>query len=71
MLTQMKGADILVEDLEWPTEVIDDDPAFRRELDSLCITDITPNFQIWWRHPSDAEAAACKTNPRGITATGG
>jgi hypothetical protein len=52
VLTQMKGADILVEVLSGPTEVMDDDSAFRRELDLLCLTDITPNFQIWWRHPS-------------------
>jgi hypothetical protein len=72
VLTQMKGADVLVEDLGGrPTGVIDDDPVFRRELDSLCLTDITPNFQIWWRHPSDADAAACKTNPRAMTAAGG
>jgi hypothetical protein len=70
VLTQMKGADILVEELSMPTTVIDEDPAFRRELDSLCLTDITPNFQIWRRHPPSTAAAGCKTNPRGITATG-
>ncbi|MGI8569073.1 MAG: hypothetical protein ACR2KT_08400 [Methylocella sp.] len=71
VLTQMKGADVLVEDLSGATIVIDSDPAFRRELDSLCLTDVTANFQIWRRHPPGTEAADCKTNPRAATATGG
>jgi hypothetical protein len=61
----MKGADILVEDLNGPTSGMDGDPAFRGELDLLCLTDITPDFQIWRRHPSGDGAANCKINPRG------
>jgi hypothetical protein len=62
VLASMRDADVIVEDTTHAPWFIDRDPEAIRELQSMCLTDVTRDFQIWWRHPSDS--AACKVNPR-------
>ena len=62
LLAQLDDASVIVEDLMGPTRYIDNTPDIQRRLDSMCLTDITPNFQIWWRDPPSG--AKCQMNPR-------
>jgi hypothetical protein len=62
ILANMRAADIVVEDTAHFPWFIDRDPDVQRELQSMCLTDVTRDFQIWWRHPP--ESATCKINMR-------
>ena len=64
VLSQMKAAEVLVEDLSGPTAAIDKDPIIRQQLDSLCLVETNTNFQVWFRHADMRESENCKTNAR-------
>jgi hypothetical protein len=65
LLTKIQDADVIVEDLSGPTSAIDGDQDIQSQLSSMCLTEVTPNFQVWWRHPLNPEKTVCKPNMRG------
>jgi hypothetical protein len=64
LLEKIKDADVVVEDLNGATAFIDGDEDVQDLLVSMCLTDTTANFQIWWRHPLNPEKMVCKMNAR-------
>ncbi len=64
LLTKIQDADVIVEDLSGPTSAIDADDDIQSQLSSMCLTNVTSNFQVWWRHPPNPEQAVCMPNPR-------
>lgn|GEM_PF-3302856 len=64
VLSQLQNAEIVVEDLGGATSFIDYDPDVQRYLGQMCLTDVTPNFQIWRKTSIPARSAVCKQNPR-------
>ena len=62
ILANMRDAEVVVEDTAHFPWFIDRDPEVQAELRSMCLTDVTRDFQIWWRHPP--ESAVCKVNQR-------
>jgi hypothetical protein len=55
---------VVVEDLNGATAFIDGDEDVQGLLGSMCLTDVTPNFQVWWRQPLNPEKTVCKANVR-------
>jgi hypothetical protein len=70
LLAKIQDADVIVEDLSGPTSAIDADEDIQSRLSSMCLTDVTLNFQIWWRHPWDSEQMVCMPNARRKQLTG-
>jgi hypothetical protein len=64
VLAQLQGAEIVVEDLGGATSFIDYDPDVQQYLKQMCLTDVSPNFQIWRRASIESASAACKQNLR-------
>lgn len=64
LLEKIEHADVVVEDLKGATSFIDRDENVQSQLRSMCLTDLTSNFQVWWRHPLNPEKTVCKPNPR-------
>jgi hypothetical protein len=62
VLANVRDADVVVEDTTHVPYFTDRDPDVQAELRSMCLTDVTRDFQIWWRHPP--ESAVCKANQR-------
>ena len=62
VLANVRDADVVVEDTTHVPYFTDRDPDVQAELRSMCLTDVTRDFQIWWRHPP--ESAVCKPNQR-------
>jgi hypothetical protein len=62
ILANMRMADVVVEDTAHFPWFIDRDADVQSELQSMCLTDVTRDFQTWWRHPP--ESATCKVNMR-------
>ncbi|WP_353073003.1 hypothetical protein [Tunturiibacter gelidiferens] len=62
ILADVRAAEVVVEDTTHVPYFTDRDPDVQAELRSMCLTDVTRDFQIWWRHP--LESAACKVNMR-------
>jgi hypothetical protein len=62
VLANIRDADVVVEDTTHVPYFTDRDPDVQAELRSMCLTDVTRDFQIWWRHPP--ESAVCKPNQR-------
>lgn len=66
VLNQFDRANVVVLDLTSPTELVDTDTIFRRRLSSLCLTQSTRYFQIWWRRDAVPPGTTCIANPRGF-----
>jgi hypothetical protein len=64
LLAKIQDADVVVEDLSGPTSAIDGDDDIQVRLGSMCLTDVTPVFQVWWRHPLNPERTVCQPNAR-------
>jgi hypothetical protein len=64
LLVKIQDTDVIVEDLSGPTSAIDADDDIQSRLSSMCLTNVTPNFQVWWRHPLNPEQTVCMPNPR-------
>lgn len=64
VMKQLDNSDIVVLDLTSPTDLIDMDPDFQRHLSSLCLTQSTTYFQIWWRRSQESANLPCIANPR-------
>jgi hypothetical protein len=64
LLAKIQDADVVVEDLSGPTSAIDGDDDIQVRLNSMCLTDVTPDFQVWWRHPLNPEKTVCMKNAR-------
>jgi hypothetical protein len=62
IVADVRAADVVVEDTTHVPYFTDRNPEVQAELRSMCLTDVTRDFQIWWRHPP--ESAACKVNMR-------
>jgi hypothetical protein len=62
ILADMRDADVVVEDTTHVPYFTDRDPEVQSELRSMCLAEVTENFQIWWRHPP--RSAECKINQR-------
>jgi hypothetical protein len=62
VLASMREADVIVEDTVNAPWFIDRDPEAISEIRSLCLTEVSKHFQIWWRHP--ANGTECRINPR-------
>jgi hypothetical protein len=63
-LAKIQDADVIVEDLSGPTSYWDSDEDIQREFRSMCLTDATANFQVWWKYPPDPARAVCMANLR-------
>jgi hypothetical protein len=61
---QLDNADVVVLDLTSPTDLVDMDADVQRHLNSLCLTQSTAYFQIWWRRSPEAANLQCISNPR-------
>lgn len=64
LLAKIQDADVIVEDLSGPTSAIDADDNIQSRLSSMCLTDVTANFQVWWRNPLNPEKTVCEPNAR-------
>ena len=64
LLTKIQDADVIVEDLSGPTSAIDADDDIQSQLSSMCLTNVTSNFQVWWRQPLNLEQTVCMPNQR-------
>jgi hypothetical protein len=63
LVAKVQAAEVVVEDVSLGAlEVLYYDKRIQHEFQSLCLTDLTENFQIWWRRPSDQSRSDCKTN---------
>jgi hypothetical protein len=67
VIEDIKNADVVVEDTTHIAWFVERNPRAASVLHSMCLTEISHNFQIWWWHPP--ESAVCKPNP--IPAYGG
>jgi len=65
VLSQLQGAEIVVEDLGGATSFIDYDPDVQQLLNQLCLTDVSANFPIWRRASLQPANVPCKQNLRG------
>lgn len=64
VLNQTRNAEIVVEDLNGATSAIDYDSDVQRILNGFCLTEITPNFQIWVSNSIAGAGQTCLSNPR-------
>lgn len=64
VMEQLDDAGVVVLDLTSPTDLVDMDADFRRHLDSLCLTQSTTYFQVWWRRSQKSANLPCIANPR-------
>lgn len=64
LLQQLRNTEIIVEDLSGATSAIDYDSDMQRILESRCLTEISPSFQVWVLPALQATGQACKQNPR-------
>jgi hypothetical protein len=64
VMEQLDNANVVVLDLTSPTTVVDMDADFKRHLHSLCLTQSTAYFQIWWRNSSKPATLPCLADPR-------
>ncbi len=64
VLSQLRSAEIVVEDLGGATSFIDYDPEVQQYLSQMCLTDVTANFQIWRKTSIPPRNAVCRQNPR-------
>jgi len=62
ILADIRAADVVVEDTTHVPYFTDRDPDVQAQLRSMCLTDVTRDFQIWWRH--QPQSATCKINMR-------
>ena len=63
LMQQFDGSDVVVLDLTSPTDLVDMDADFQRHLSSLCLTQSTAYFQIWWRRSPQSGNMTCIANP--------
>jgi hypothetical protein len=61
---QIDNADVVVLDLTSPTTVADMDANIQPHLHSLCLTQSTTYFQLWWRRSSEHANLSCIADPR-------
>jgi hypothetical protein len=62
VLANIRDADVVVEDTTHVPYFTDRDPEVQSYLRSMCLTEVTRNFQIWWRHPPNS--VECRINQR-------
>ena len=62
VLANIRDADVVVEDTAHVPYFTDRDPEIQSQLRSMCLTEVTRDFQIWWRHPPSS--VECKINQR-------
>jgi hypothetical protein len=64
VMEQLDNSDVVVLDLTSPTDLVDMDTGVQRHLYSLCLTQTTAYFQIWWRRSPESANLTCIANPR-------
>ena len=64
VMEQLDSADVVVLDLTSPTDLVDMDADIQRHLYSLCLTESTTYFQIWWRRSQQLASPPCIADPR-------
>ena len=64
VLTQLKNADVVVEDLTSVTSAMDSDADIQSQLRSMCLTRETANFLIWFRPGLLPASTQCLPNLR-------
>jgi hypothetical protein len=64
VMEQVDQSDVVVLDLTSPTELVYMDADIQRQLYSLCLTQSTAYFQVWWKQSSLPTNLACIANPR-------
>jgi hypothetical protein len=63
LLSKIQAAEVVVEDVSLgPLEVLYYDKNVQREFQSLCLTESTENYQIWWRRLANQNRLDCKTS---------
>jgi hypothetical protein len=67
VLDNIRDADVVVEDTTHVPYFTDRDTEVQSQLRSMCLTEVTRNFQIWWRHPPSS--VECKINQRQTVST--
>jgi len=64
----LRDADVVVEDTTHSPYFTDRDPVVQGELSSMCLTDVTQNFEIFWRNPPPSEPCLVNRRQRGFGA---
>ena len=64
----LRDADVVVEDTTHSPYFTDRDPVVQGELSSMCLTDVTQNFEIFWRNPPPSETCLVNRRQRGFGA---
>jgi hypothetical protein len=64
VIQQLDSANVVVLDLTSPTDLVDTDTDIQRHFDSLCLTQSTTYFQVWWRRSSEISDLKCIQDPR-------
>lgn len=62
IIAGVRAAEVVVEDTTHVPYFTDRDPDVQAQLRSMCLTDVTRDFQIWWRNPP--APATCRVNKR-------
>jgi len=63
LVSKIHAAEVVVEDVSLgPLEVLYYDKNVQHEFESLCLTESTQNYQIWWRLGHNLNRSDCKTN---------
>ncbi|MGA2887186.1 MAG: hypothetical protein ABSE51_03990 [Terracidiphilus sp.] len=61
LMRKLESAEVVAFDLSSPTTLVDTDPDVQGYLKSLCLTQSTKYFQVWWR-PSQVNGHECIAN---------
>lgn len=58
VLADVDASDVIVQALDGSTAFVDSDPDLQRRLRPLCARDLSEDYRIYWRRPTDCPVAA-------------
>ncbi|MGD0939069.1 MAG: hypothetical protein ABR905_05095 [Terracidiphilus sp.] len=64
VIEQLDQSNVVILDLTSPTTLVDMDAEIRQHMSSLCLTQSTAYFQVWWRRSTESASLPCIANPR-------